>query len=157
MSLANNTYSLIEFSDICIAIKQSEMLTIDQASSVELLPFAEEHIGHFIFDRRRIPTYQLSQHLKPIAVTSDLKHGDYCVGIKTENEENYFSIICNKIEQAEISSATNRIKDVPLFMYGENFVIKSMCQYDERLVLITDANLLHEFISSQQSKEKIHA
>jgi len=157
MGLVNDTYSLIEFSDICIAVKQSEMLTIDQASSVELVSSSDGNIGYFVFDKRRIPVYQLSQHLKPESLASDLKRDEYCIGFKMDNEEDYFSIICNKIEQVEISTASTRIQDIPAFMRGENLAIKSLCQSDGRLVLMTDANLLHQFINFHQVKEKIHA
>jgi len=157
MQLVDSTYSLIEFADICIAVKQSEMLTIDQASSVELVTSSQGNVGYFLFDRNRIPTYQLSQHLKPIPLPSELKRDDYCIGFKTDDEENYFSIICSKIDKAEISKAISKIQEVPTFMRGENSAITSLCQYDEKLVLLTTANLLHRFISRYQTKEKLHA
>lgn len=157
MQLVDSTYSLIEFADICIAVKQSEMLTIDQASSVELVTSSDGNMGYFIFDKKRIPTYQLSEYLTPVPLASELKRDDYCIGFKTSNEENYFSIICSKIDKAEISKAISKIQQVPHFMNGEQAVISSLCQYDDKLLLLTTADLLHQFISHNQTEEKLYA
>lgn len=146
MILLTGTVSLIQLGNLYLAVSLGNTLMVGQSSEVHLSENNEQNIGHFDYETKNLPVYYLNDKLKANTDSSLFKDSQFCVGLKTTEEDNYFVILCNKFEQVDLSDQAYKTQELPSFMCKEKMLVEGMLEYQNQVYLMTTPDKILDYI-----------
>lgn len=152
MNSFTGTVSLLELGDIRLALLVSDTLMIGQRSEVTLEEGDSDSIGHFEYAQgQQLPVYVLNENLLPSNKSKQISTSQFCVGLRTSQETDFFAVLCQQFEQIEVSEQTHSIQQLPSFMCKEPSLVEGLFQHQDKVYLITNSDKLLEHIVSSNA------
>ena len=106
MMLLDDTVSLIQIEGLHLAVAVSDTLMIGQSSEVVPSDRDDGAIGIFKYADVDLPAYYLSPQLIPIEDSSLLQQSQFCIGLKTKEESDYFVLMCKPVSYTHLTLPT---------------------------------------------------
>jgi hypothetical protein len=154
MNFFEGTVSLIELDNIHLAVSLADTLMIGQGSEVALSEDRSNIAGSFKYADTNLPTYFLNDKLLPSDSSEALNKSQFCIGLRTTQETDYFVLLCKQFEQIEISEQTHRIQELPDFMCREKMLVEGVFQHQEKVYLMTKPDKLLNYLVSNVTDHK---
>lgn len=150
--------ALIELNNLHLAVPLSEALMIGQGSEVTLSKVGDKSlgksVGRFKYADADLPTYFLNDKLLPNEESLVLKDNQFCIGLKTSDEADYFVLLCKQFEQIDVSEQTHKTQGLPAFMCHEKTVIEGLFEHQQKVYLITSPDKLLDYLSRNDTDQK---
>lgn len=154
MNLLTGTVSLIEIGGTYLAVSSADTLMIGQSSEISLSPDDGNSVGSFEYADAKLPAYYLNDQLLPNEESVSLKQNQFCIGLKTSEETDYFVLLCKQFEQIEVSELTTEIQELPGFMCHDKTMVEGVFQHEYKVYLVTSPNTLLHYITNNSTDKK---
>ena len=148
MSLLTGTVSLIQLDNIYLAVSGGDTLMIGQSSEVKVLKKGGKKVGSFDYAGTELPAYCLNDQLLPSQDNSLLEQSQFCIGLKTSQEADYFVLLCQSFEQVDLAEKSHNMRELPVFMCNENMLAQGMLEYRNIVYLVTSADKVIDYIAN---------
>jgi hypothetical protein len=121
---------------------------IGQGSEVVLSESGGNSVGSFKYADSNLPTYFLNEKLLSSDGNEAKNRSQFCIGLRTSQETDYFVLLCKQFEQIEVSEQTHNIQELPDFMCHENMMVDGVFQHQEKVYLLISPDKLLDYIVS---------
>ena len=149
MDLLTGTVSLVQLNNIYLAVSGQDTLMIGQSSEVKLLKKGGNNLGSFDYAGIDLPAYCLNDQLRLSQDDSLIEQSQFCIGLKTNQETDYFVLLCQRFEQVDLTEKNYSMQEVPVFMRAEKMLTRGMLEYQNLVYLITSADRIIDYIASE--------
>jgi len=159
MNLLTGTVSLVQLDNIYLAISVDDTLMIGQSSEVKVSKKADKKIGDFDYAGTDLPAYYLNDQLLPSQESILLEQSQFCIGLRTSEEADYFVLLCKSFEQVDLAEKNHNIRELPEFMCNEKMLAQGLLEYQNLVYLVTSADKVIDYITGDdnQTQEKKNA
>ncbi len=154
MNFLTGTVSLIQLDNLYLAISVADTLMIGQSSEVAVSQDGGNSIGSFEYAGANLPTYYLNDQLIPSQDSLLLKQSQFCIGLRTNEEADYFVLLCKKFEQIDLAEQTHSMQELPAFMRNEKMLVEGMLEYQNLVYLVTSPDKILDYIASDDLDQK---
>jgi len=139
--------SLVRLDSIYLAIPAEDTLMVGQGSEIKILKKKDKIIGSFDFDGIDLPAYCLDGQLQSSRDSSLLEQSQFCIGLRTSQESDYFVMLCQSFEQINLSETKHNLQELPVFMCAEKMLTQGMLEYQNLVYLVTSADRIINYIT----------
>lgn len=148
MDLLTGTVSLVQLNNIYLAVSGEDTLMIGQSSEVKVLKKGGNNIGSFDYAGIELPAYCLNDQLRPSQDNSLIEQSQFCIGLRTNQESDYFVLLCQSFEQVDLTAKNYSMQELPAFMCAEKMLAQGMLEYQNLVYLVTSADRVIDYIAS---------
>lgn len=146
MNLLTGTVSLIQLDNLYLAISVADTLMIGQSSEVKASQ-GDKSVGSFEYDGAELPAYYLNDQLIPSEDSSLIQNSQFCIGLRTRQEDDYFVLLCKKFEQIDLTEQAHSMQEIPAFMCNEKMLVEGMLEYQNLVYLVTNPEKIIDYIT----------
>ena len=139
--------SLVKLDNIYLAISAEDTLMVGQGSEIKILKKKDKIIGSFDFGGIDLPAYCLDSQLHLSHDSLLLEQSQFCIGLKTSQESDYFVMLCQSFEQVNLSEKNHNSQELPVFMCAEKMLTQGMLEYQNLVYLVTSADRIIDYIT----------
>lgn len=147
MNHLNGTVSLVQLDSIYLAIPAEETLMVGQGSEIKILKKKDKIIGNFDYGGTDLPAYCLDDQLRPSHDSSLLEQNQFCIGLKTSQEADYFVLLCQSFKQVNFAEENYNSQELPVYMSEEKMLTQGMLEYQNLVYLVTSADRVIDYIT----------
>lgn len=151
MIFFTGTVSLIQLDNLYLAVSLADTLMIGQSSEVIVSEGSGPNIGRFEYADSSLPAYYLNDKLFSSADSVLLKESQFCIGLRTSQEADYFVLLCKQFEQINLSDHIHTMQELPGFMCNEKMLVEGMLAYQNQVYLMTSADKVLDYIVSNDT------
>lgn len=148
MNLLSDSASLIQLDNLYLAVSLEDTLMIGQSSEIISSDGSDNTIGSFDYANSKLPTYHLDNKLVPSNDKSGLEQNNFCIGLRTRQESDYFVLLCKQFEQIDLSEKSHNMRELPSFMCKQKMLVKGMLEHQNLVYLITSPDSVLDYIAS---------
>ena len=139
--------ALLQFDGIILGFAQSQILTIENFSTINNLQTNENSSDTFLQVTSEIPVYTFNNEL--VLMAQPFTENRFRVAIKHSDNNKPFAIMCDAVNHYVAEDATG-IYAIPPLLYNPDSPVIGLVKNESKLVLLVSAESMQNYINSQE-------